>query len=223
MCYSSMIDRALKTQFGVLWYQVRMQLDEDRDPRFFPGQRAPFGRLDGKGGREAAVGQFGLVPGWVTDKHGGPGFGRKTYNARSETMFEKPSFRHAARAQRAIVPVKAFFDPPDRMPDKGRELRTSREDGSTFCLGALWEHNKLFGLDSFSIVTSEPMEVLATQHSRSPVIVDEENLEAWLDPATPPQAVMELCRPHASKGYRTELVERGKGGLGGRKGPTEGR
>jgi putative SOS response-associated peptidase YedK len=58
--------------------------------------------------REALPGLFGLIPHWATDAN----IGRQTYNARTETVATKPSFRDAWKnAQHCIIPVDAIFEP----------------------------------------------------------------------------------------------------------------
>ena len=58
--------------------------------------------------REALIGSFGLIPHWSKDNK----IARHTYNARSETVAEKPSFRDAwKRGQHCIIPVQSFFEP----------------------------------------------------------------------------------------------------------------
>ena len=58
--------------------------------------------------REAVSGLFGLVPHWATDTK----ITRHTYNARTETVAEKPSFRDAWRkAQHCIIPAEAIYEP----------------------------------------------------------------------------------------------------------------
>ena len=58
--------------------------------------------------RESLTGLFGLVPHWSQDAK----LARHTFNARSETVAEKPSFREAwKRVQRCIIPAEAIFEP----------------------------------------------------------------------------------------------------------------
>ncbi len=53
-------------------------------------------------------GSFGLIPHWATDTK----IARSTYNARSETVAEKPSFRDSWRSCRhCIIPADAFYEP----------------------------------------------------------------------------------------------------------------
>lgn len=85
---------------------------EDRDT--YPLGTAPFIRLEvegQEGGKPALVaedGRFGLLPHWAAEYQ----FGRKTYNARSETVASKPAFRDAwKRAQRCIIPAEYIYEP----------------------------------------------------------------------------------------------------------------
>ncbi|MCD1143699.1 SOS response-associated peptidase [Kocuria sp. LUK] len=68
-------------------------------------------RLAGEGDdagrvRELHVARWGLVPGWAKD----PAVGAKMFNARSETVLEKPSFRKAVRARRCAVPANGYYE-----------------------------------------------------------------------------------------------------------------
>ena len=72
-------------------------------PRFNipPGDEVLVIRLpDGGVARHADFLKWGLVPWWATD----PSIGGRLANARSDTVFEKPSFRDAIRARRCLIP-----------------------------------------------------------------------------------------------------------------------
>jgi putative SOS response-associated peptidase YedK len=99
----SRADRLLSF-FGV----VRMR--DDPTSAVFPTGLAPFIRLaeDGSGHRRVDDGAFGLLPSFAKEI----AFGRRTYNARSETVDRLPSFRDAwRRSQRCIVPAESIFEP----------------------------------------------------------------------------------------------------------------
>ncbi len=84
--------------------------------------------------REALVGSFGLVPTWAQDTK----IARHTYNARSETAAEKPSFRDAwRRAQHCIIPVDAFYE-PDWHSGKAVPTRIASASGEPLGLAGLW-------------------------------------------------------------------------------------
>lgn len=84
--------------------------------------------------REALTGLFGLVPHWAKDTTGS----KRTYNARTETVAEKPSFRDAWRkAQHCIIPAEAIVEPDWR---SGRAVPTmiERADGKPMGIAGLW-------------------------------------------------------------------------------------
>lgn len=71
----------------------------------YPGYDCPliFSTGDAIEWREV---KFGLVPKWAKDLK----ICRNTYNARTETVHEKPSFRNAwAKSQFALIPVQTIF------------------------------------------------------------------------------------------------------------------
>ena len=84
--------------------------------------------------REALAGRFGLLPHWAKDYK----FGRRTYNARSETAATLPSFRDAWRkGQHCIIPADAIFE-PDWRSGKAVPTRISRADGEPLGVAGLW-------------------------------------------------------------------------------------
>jgi putative SOS response-associated peptidase YedK len=84
--------------------------------------------------RELLVGSFGLIPHWSKDTT----IARRTYNARSETVHEKPSYRDAWKLSRhCIIPAEAFFE-PDWRSGKTVATRISRADGKPMGIAGLW-------------------------------------------------------------------------------------
>ena len=84
--------------------------------------------------REAMTGLFGLVPHWANDLK----ICRSTYNARSETVASKPSFREAwKRAQHCIIPAQAIYE-PDWRSGKAIATRIERSDGNPMGIAGLW-------------------------------------------------------------------------------------
>lgn len=84
--------------------------------------------------REALLGRFGLIPHWAKDAS----VARHTYNARSETVASKPSFRDAWRlGRRCIVPAEAIYE-PDWRSGKAVSTRIVRADGEPWALAGLW-------------------------------------------------------------------------------------
>ena len=80
---------------------------------------------DAVGPMESVAGLFGLLPHWAKDAK----LARNTFNARSETAHEKPSFRDAWRlARHCIIPAEAFFE-PDWRTGKAVATRIASADG----------------------------------------------------------------------------------------------
>lgn len=85
---------------------------------------------------EVLTGSFGLIPGWAKEIKT---IVRKTYNARSETVAEKPSFRNAwRRAQHCIIPAAAIYE-PDWRSGKSIPTRIGRVDDELMGIAGLWE------------------------------------------------------------------------------------
>jgi len=130
---------------------------------------------------------FGLVPHWAKDTT----IARQTYNARSETVAEKPSFRTPwRRRQFCLVPMECFFEPSY---ESGRAVRWSigRRDAQPFAPGAIWDAWRSPSgevLYSFSMLTlnADAHPLMARFHKpddekRSLVIVPPESWADWLN------------------------------------------
>ena len=155
----------------------------------YPGHVAPIVmRAPGglPGARTARLAVFGMIPPWSRD---GRDF-RRCYNARSETVADKPSFRHAWRARQwCVVPAEAFFEP--RYQD-GRAVRwrIASADGAPLAIAGLWEAWRSPGgevVGSFTMLTiaAEGHPVMAAFHApddekRSVVLLTPGGVDAWL-------------------------------------------
>ncbi len=131
---------------------------------------------------------FGLVPAWAQDER----ISRSTYNARSETLAEKPSFRAAwQRGQLCIIPVAEFHEPSYA---SGRAVRWGirRQDGRPMGIAGLWSHHPdgpARGLPAWSVsmltINADAHPLLRQFHKpedekRSIVILPDAAWGAWL-------------------------------------------
>ena len=211
MCASAMQAQAAKSKLWEFPIKVRVQMDGP-ERIIFPLQSMVFARVNpATGEKEAVAGQFGLVPEWVDEAKGGAKYGRHCYNARTETVFEKPSFRRAILARRAVVPVEAFYEFPDKEVPLRHRFKVRARGGGAFWLGAIWERNETLGLDSVAVLTTGPMDLVAPFHSRSPVILDDGQVEGWLDPKLRDAgAIAGAFAVHGSDGFEVEREAWGK-------------
>lgn len=165
------------------------------EPVAYPGYRAPMIVMHPTRSRLVAqAATFGLVPSWAKDLK----ITRSTYNARSETVAEKPSFRTAwKKRQFCLVPVAGFYE-PNYESGKAVRWQIRRADDMPFTLAGLREWKRQddgIELRSFTMLT-----VSANDHplmrrfhgaedeKRSVVYVAPEDREGWLTAATDEEA-----------------------------------
>jgi putative SOS response-associated peptidase YedK len=160
----------------------------------YPTYQTPFIWREGHQIR-CELAHFGLVPAWAQDK---PRFGTKTYNARSETVAEKPSYRKAwKQRQFGLALMQSFYEP---CYETGKAIRwqIKRADEKPIAVASLWERyiDQATGeiCFSFSLLT-----INATNHplmkrfhgpedeKRSIVVLDDAVYLPWLA-ANPEQA-----------------------------------
>lgn len=161
--------------------------------------------VDGTLHRQVHVAKWGLVPRWAKD----PSVGVRAFNARSETVLEKPTFRSAVKSRRCAVPVEGYYE-WKKLPDGGKQpYFVHSNDGKLITFAGLYEWwkdpSKNDGdadqwLLSCSILTmaSPPEGELATLHDRLPIPLDQDQLESWLNPVDQDApALVDAIQSHA--------------------------
>lgn len=93
--------------------------------------------------RELHSARWGLLPGWAKD----PAFSSRAFNARSETIFEKPTFREAAVSGHCAVPVSGYYEWKTETTAAGKQVKTPyfvhRTDGRPIYFAGLYEWWKI--------------------------------------------------------------------------------
>jgi putative SOS response-associated peptidase YedK len=193
---SSMCSRYfLDADGNVIAYTFRVPLNDHVRRRFniAPTQEAPVVRVGSEGAREIAMLRWGLVPPWARDLAAGT----RMINARSEGVEGKPAFRAAMRERRCIVPMSGFFE-WKAMPGRKQPFAITLPDRPLFGLAGLWETWKPRGgeaVETFTIMTTEANDAIATIHDRMPVILPVEAEDAWLEAS--PEEARALLEPYA--------------------------
>jgi putative SOS response-associated peptidase YedK len=126
--------------------------------------------------------RWGLVPFWARDES----IGDRMINARSETVKDKPSFQTSFKRKRCLVVADSFYE-WQRLPNSKlkQPMRILLQDEGVFAFAGLWDSWRQPGgkeLESFTIITGGPNEVVASIHNRMAVILPREHHEQWLDP-----------------------------------------
>ncbi|WP_121741363.1 SOS response-associated peptidase [Natronorubrum halophilum] len=165
--------------------------------------------------------EWGLVPSWADDETGG------IINARAETLHEKPSFRAAYERRRCLVFADGFYEWTET-PDGKQPYRVAFEDDRPFAMAGLWERWEsdsettqagldAFGggrteaddgtdgpLETFTVVTTEPNDLVSDLHDRMAVILEPDSETQWLT-ADDPRSLLE---PYPADEMRAYPVSR---------------
>jgi len=123
--------------------------------------------------------KWGLVPAWSKD----PGLGSHMINARSETVYEKPAFRHAIKYRRCIIPTSGFYEWELSGEQRKQPWFIRMADHSPMCLAGLWESWKApdgSQLETFAVMTTSANKLMAPIHERMPVILHSDSFNLWL-------------------------------------------
>jgi putative SOS response-associated peptidase YedK len=142
----------------------------DLAPRYniAPTQAVAAVRLEADRRRTLSLLHWGLIPSWAAD----PAIGNRMINARAETVASKPAFRQAFQRRRCLVLADGFFEWQKR--DGGKQPHHIRlKDGRPFGLAGLWERWERGEqpIESCTIITTGPNELMQSIHDRMPVIV----------------------------------------------------
>lgn len=152
-----------------------------------------------RGGWTAEPFRWGLVPAFADALS----FGRRTFNARSETAASKPAFRNAAARRRCVVPVSAYFE--WQKVDGGKQKHRVTAGAGLSALAGLWERWRDPNgapVHTFSILTRDAPESIAWLHDRAPVRVARDDIGRWLDPSwTDGEAAVRWVRERDPAGW----------------------
>lgn len=145
--------------------------------------------------RELTYFHWGLIPRWAKE----PSIGSRMINARSETAAEKPSFRAAFKYRRCLVPADGFYE-WQKLNGTKQPVRIQTKNGDPFAIAGLWEHWQGpdgSEIESCTLLTTTPNELLAQVHNRMPVILAPDDYDLWLDPgAQHPAEIQPLLKPY---------------------------
>ena len=144
---------------------------------------------------------WGLIPSWSKDEAQAKEMRMMTLNAKSETLFEKASFREAAKARRCLVFVNGFYEWKEVRKKKYPHY-ISLKGQAVFAMGGVYDSwvNTETGeiIDSCSIVTTEANELMKEIHNvkqRMPLIFTKDKMNQWLDSSLGKDEVIKLMEP----------------------------
>lgn len=151
--------------------------------------------------------RFGLIPFWAKDEK----IAYKTFNARVETVAEKPSYRKSLSLNRCIIPMTHFYE--WQKTESGKTpMYIFLKDQPIFGVAGLysdWKNPQGESVLTFTIITTTPNEFMAPIHDRMPAILYKEDEEEWLNPdETESKRVLPLLRQYPSDRMEAYAVSR---------------
>ncbi len=178
---------------------------EDYDPDFVPDYNvAPqtmqpvIRRSRDTGKRELARLRWGLVPFWAKDAK----IAYSTINARAESLATSPTYREALKHRRCLVPADAFYEWRQIDKKTKQPYAIALENDEMMAFAGLWERwkDKKTGqpLETYTIITTDPNELMEPFHDRMPAILSPRDFDRWLgtgEAETQPMLPLDLLKP----------------------------
>ena len=135
---------------------------------------------DGTRTRSVEIGRWSLVPSWSKELK----LKFPTFNARSESVSEKASFKGSVASKRALIPARGYY-----------EWQTSGTTKTPYFIGPEEGHVAFAALYSWwrassdaewmltaTILTMDTVDELASIHDRNPVMLPRDWWDDWLNP-----------------------------------------
>lgn len=142
---------------------------------------------------EFALFRWGLVPSWAKELQ----IGARLINARAETAAEKPAFRAAFKQRRCLIPASGFYE-WQKVNGRKQPFFIHPSDAELFAFAGLWEvwqGSDGRELQSCTILTTAPNELMLSIHNRMPAILARAEFTTWLEPVLPTEEAQRLLRP----------------------------
>ena len=163
--------------------------------------------------------QWWLIPSWSKD--GKIAF--STFNAKAETLEKSRLFFPYFKGARCLVPADAFYEWKKHTVTaevRGKKKETTEKqpmcirmkDDESFMFAGLfsvWKNEKGEEFPTYTIITTEPNELMSAIHTRMPVILDEKHFDTWLDRDFKDTAALKkLLAPYPKSKMRAYAVSR---------------
>lgn len=184
----------LKASAVALQRELHLDAVAPLHPRFnlAPLQAAPI--VTDAHPRALTMARWGLLPAWAKDAR----LASRMINARSETLTQKPAFKHLLPGHRCLVPCDGFYE---WRHEGAARLPTfvHRRDGGLLTMAGLWSPWRgPDGLEvvTFTVITTPANAEVQPVHDRMPAFLDEEGRQRWLSgPTRDLEALTALLRP----------------------------
>lgn len=145
---------------------------------------------------------WSLIPAWAD----APKLKFSTFNARAETLAEKPVFRQAwQHGQRCLIPASRYYE-WGVTPSGKRKHEVWAADGQALMMAGLYERwtKDAQLVDSCTVVTVAASAAMQKLHGRMPLLLDAPAMQIWLQGAVKDAGVLMLRAPEIDLRYRMQ-------------------
>ena len=141
--------------------------------------------------RAAGMMRWGLTPSHSRNSRSAP---RLLFNARAETIDQRPIFRNAFAGRRCLAPANGFYEWQAGTGRTKTPQWISHRDGSPVAFAGIWYGAQPDEEDQgiCVIITTAANALVARIHDRMPVILPPEHFGAWLSDRSDPDALLAM-------------------------------
>lgn len=211
--------------------ELKDSYDYKPTPNAFPGCYVPVLYQSAREGRTLRAMKWGLIPSFSKPERTKDGHFKfesfRMFNARGESVNEKPSFKRLVDRKRCVVLVDGFYEWKLDARGEKQPFLVHRADGKPLMLAGLYDtwwppessavhagsrrpasdgegapDDDRRPVYSFTILTRPPRPDLAWLHDRQPIMLDDHDAERW------------IFTPHAVRAGDAGAGEQGSAGAG---------
>ena len=141
--------------------------------------------------RAARMMRWGLTPSRSGNSRSAP---RLLFNARAETIDQRPIFRNAFAGRRCLVPANGFYEWKAGTGRTKTPQWVSHQDGDPVAFAGIWygAQSPDENLGTCVVITTAANALLAPIHDRMPVILPPEQFDIWLSDRAEPDMLLQL-------------------------------
>jgi putative SOS response-associated peptidase YedK len=161
---------------------------------------------------------WGLIPNWVKSYNKADDLRKNTLNAKSETVFSKPSFSESIIERRCLVLASGFYEWKSIKFGKKEHkypYYISLKNNELFVFAGIWDYNINIQTGSetrsFAIITTKANGLMAQIHNnkkRMPLILDPEKAVSWLDSGINRNEIEQLMQPFDSNILKAHTISK---------------
>ena len=159
------------------------------------------------GERDLVAARWGFVPGWHKP---GERFPPTTFNARAEGIEKASMWKAAFAHHRCLIPADGFYEWKKLRPKNNPKYEIALTGSKPFAFAGLWgawkNPDTREWLQSYTIITTDPNELMESIHSRMPIILHARDYDRWLSRERTEQPPVDLLRPFGAEEMTAHLT-----------------